>query len=104
MFPDKEQPKPAQPLSRIPSEDPPQTLAEQTLDQAVRFAVAYRTRVAWQDWARSLNLQQRAIFEAIREGGKTPTGESLPALENLPHELRMMLDEAYRVWDGEQKP
>ena len=86
---------------RRPVDEPPTlTFTEQVIDDAVRFAVTYRTRLAWRDWADGLAPRRRAVFQAMREGARDTNGESLPNVESLPHELRMMLDEAFRLWEA----
>jgi hypothetical protein len=89
--------------SRPIEESQPLTFTEQVIDDAVSFAVTYRTRLAWREWAESLSPRKRAVFQALREGAKDTGGESLPNLDSLPHELRMMLEEAFRVWEPEEK-
>ena len=105
-FPDSFEPEsePAKVERRRPVDEPPTlTFTERVIDEAVSFAVAYRTRLAWRDWAEALAPRRRAVFLAMREGAKDTDGESLPNLESLPHELRMLLDEAFRVWEPEEK-
>ena len=104
-FPESYEPEsePKAPRGRPMDEPPTLTFTEQVIDEAVNFAVTYRTRLAWRDWAESLAPRRRAVFEALRDGAKDSGGESLPNLESLPHELRMMLDEAFRVWEPEAK-
>jgi hypothetical protein len=99
--PESEAPKPER---RRPMDEPPTlTFTEQIIDEAVSFAVAYRTRLAWRDWAEALVPRRRAVFQAMRDGARDAEGESLPNLESLPHELRIMLEEAFRVWEPEEK-
>jgi hypothetical protein len=73
---------------------------EQVVDRAMRFAQMNQTRVAWREWAAHLPAPERAVFEAIRVNAE---GQGhLPTPTGLSHELRIMLEEGYRVWDGQQ--
>ena len=73
---------------------------ERVVDRAMRFAQVNQTRIAWREWAVNLPARERAVFEAIRANAERQG--HLPTLIGLSHELRIMLEEGYRVWDEQQ--